>query len=239
MVRKNILILLLLTFIPAIVWGQKSKFKSEWNVGVGFGPVFSSVDFQSPYGSTDISTSNQLKYHGGLAIRYLSEKNLGFIIELNYAQQGWKQDFEPLGPDYKDKGYEHSHQLNYLEMPVLTHIYFGNNKVRFVLNLGPKVGYLLSEKESISSALAEHLTSGDASSAFVTHQYYRKADRKIDYGLMGGLGLEFRTGIGHFMLEGRYYFGLGDIYSNTKSDVFDRSANRIISAKLTYYVKLF
>lgn len=238
MVRKNIIILFLIAFTtPVAVWAQKSTFKPEWNVGVGFGPVFSSVDFQTTSGNTQVSTSNVTNFHGGIAVRYVAEKRLGFIVELNYIQEGWKQDFKALENAIYD-GFEHSHQLSYFEMPILTHIYFGN-KVRFFFNLGPKIGYLISESEKINAPLADFLVSGSAPANFSTYQYYRNADRKIDYGLMGGLGLEFRTGIGSFALEGRYYFGLADIYKNTRSDFFDRSANRTISAKLTYYVKLF
>lgn len=228
MVKKYILICLSLSF-TLLTYGQKKEFKPEWNVGIGFGPTFSSVDFEPR-----VSTKNQMQYHGGIAIRYLSEKNLGLIAELNYSQQGWEQNFK----NDSEKEFKHSHQLNYLELPILTHIYFGN-KVRFIFNLGPKIGYLISDSEKINDPLAEYLASGNTPSTFVTQQYYRLADRKIDYGLMAGLGLEFRTGIGNFTLEGRYTFGLGDIYKSSKADYFSRSANRVISAKLTYYVKLF
>jgi len=239
MIKKYLLIFLSL-FFAIVASSQGNKFKPEWNVGVGFGPTFTSVDFQSAMSKTyRVNTKSQQQYFGGVALRYLSEKNLGFIVELNYSQQGWIQDFkEEDNPQYQGLGFEHSHKLDYFEMPILTHIYFGN-KFRFVINLGPKIGYLISDSESMSKSLENYLSSGSADVDMVTHQYYRKAERKIDYGLVGGLGLELRTGIGSFVLEGRYAFGLGDIYSNSKADFFSRSANRVISAKLTYYVKLF
>ncbi len=46
--------------------------------------------------------------------------------------------------------------------------------------------------------------------------------------------MELHTKIGHFMLEGRYYYGLSDIYGNSKKDVFSRSNNGTIVAKLSY-----
>ncbi len=238
MIRKYIFTLLFI-LIAANISSQNKKFEPEWNVGVGFGPTFSSVDFQTYTVDSRLYTTSKQQFFGGFALRYLSEKNLGFIVELNYSQQGWDQDFrEDDNVEYQGKGLTHSHQLNYLEMPLLTHIYFGN-KVRFVFNLGPKFSFLLSDSEKLSPNLVNFLASGDARPNMVTHQYYRMAEKKIDYALVGGLGLEFRTGIGHFVLEGRYTFGLGDIYKSSKADFFSRSANRVISAKLTYYVKLF
>jgi len=238
MAKKYILTILLSFLVITWLKGQDKQFEPEWNIGVGFGPTFSSVDFQTGNSAEKIKTKSSQQYAGGLAIRYLSEKNLGFILELNYSQLGWEQDFTDKDNPDRYAGFSHVHKLNYLEIPALTHIYFGN-KVRFIFNLGPKLSFLLSDSETMSSKLSDYLASGQAAENFVTHQYYREAERRIDYGLMGGMGIELRTGIGSFMLEGRYTFGLADIYSNSKSDYFQRSANRVISAKLTYYVKLF
>lgn len=236
MAKKYLLLLLILGLSACYIQGQTKDFKPGWDIGVGFGPTFATVDFQTGKNYERLTTKNRQQFYGGLAIRYISEKNLGFILEVNYSQQGWEEDFKT--EEVKDKQFFHSHQLNYLEVPFLTHIYFGN-KVRFVFNLGPKLSYLLSENEEMNDALKQYLANGEANSYTVTHQYFRKADRKIDYAIMAGLGIELRTGIGNFMLEGRYTFGLGDIYNNSKADYFTRSANRVIGAKLTYYVKLF
>ena len=56
----------------------------------------------------------------------------------------------------------------------------------------------------------------------------------MDYGLTGGAGMEVRTGIGHFQIEGRDYFGLNDFYNNSKRDYFSRSAHSAISVRLAY-----
>ena len=65
-------------------------------------------------------------------------------------------------------------------------------------------------------------------------QYSMAIERRFDYGITGGLGVELATKAGHFLVEGRYYFGLRDIFGNSKRDTFARSANGTISAKITY-----
>ena len=65
-------------------------------------------------------------------------------------------------------------------------------------------------------------------------QYDLGVQRRIDYGITAGAGLELSTKIGHFILEGRYYYGLGDFYNNAKKDVFGRSNNNTIAVKFTY-----
>lgn len=230
---------MLVSLLIVSAHAQQKDFKPYWNVGVGFGSTFSSVDFARSNASTGnaVPSNMLMQYVGGVAVRYMTEKHLGFIAELNLSQQGWEQNFKK-DESLKDLGLSHKRNLTYIELPFLTHIYFGD-KVRFVVNLGPKVSFLLSEKEEMNNALSNYLASGDAPANMVTHQYYRETERSFDYGILGGLGMEFQTKIGNFMLEGRYYFGLADIYKNSKSDYFSRSANRVISAKLTYYVKLF
>jgi len=57
---------------------------------------------------------------------------------------------------------------------------------------------------------------------------------------MGGLGLEVNTRhAGHFMIEGRYYFGLSNLFKDGKKDTFARSANGAIVAKVSYLFDVF
>jgi hypothetical protein len=224
---------IVVAFFLAVLTGTaagQSQFTPEWNIGAGGGPTFSTVSFEP---GIDVKTLNQ--YHGGFAVRYISEKNLGLIGELNYAQQGWAGNFK------ENPEYSHSHSLTYIEMPVMTHIYFGR-KVRFFVNIGPKIQFLLSEKETVNNALAAYIESlsDDENAAQLTRQYYKTAKYRFDYGIIGGMGLELRTNIGNFSLEGRYYAGFGDLFDNHAGvNNFTRSANRVLSAKLTYYVKAF
>lgn len=239
---KNISLFILLLFCCGLTKAQNEDFKKELDVGVNFGANMASASFGTSFSSEPFKTKMWQRWTGGISMRYIVEKNLGLIVELNYSQQGWEQDFSDADATPAQQEFlstlSHRHELNYLQIPFLTHIYFGN-KVRFVFNLGPEVSFLINEKEIINKPLQDYLASGNISSGTMTAQYYRKADRKFEYGILGGLGLEFRTGIGLFVLEGRYVFGLSDFFNNTKADPFQQSANRTISVKATYYIKLF
>ena len=69
----------------------------------------------------------------------------------------------------------------------------------------------------------------------VIQQYDMPVKNKFEYGITAGLGIEVNTRkAGHFLLEGRYYYGLGDIFGNSKRDYFGRSNNGSIIVKLTY-----
>ncbi len=66
-------------------------------------------------------------------------------------------------------------------------------------------------------------------------QYDLQVQKKFEYGLTGGAGLDLSTRSGHhFLLEGRYYYALSDIFKNSKKDPFGRSANGAILIKASY-----
>lgn len=240
--KQPVLILLLIGCLSIVAHAQ-DKFIPEWNVGVGFGPTFSSVSFVATDRANSVNTKMLQQFQGGISVRYIHEKSLGVIGELNFSQQGWDEKIEDKITLNTETGrndtisFSNRHKLNYIELPLLTHIYFGNNKTRVFINLGPKFSYLISESDEFVNLPPNGSFGSDGKQ--IENQYRRKAEKKFDYALMAGLGFELRTKIGNFALEGRYTLGLGDIYNNRKTDTFSRSANRVISARLTYYMKLF
>ena len=192
MTKKIFVAIFLCMASLSICHAQKSTFKQELAVGASFGLNFSSVSF-----APKVPTKMKLGFNGGATIRWNTEPNLGIQAELNFTQHGWEEKFEEK-PQYK-----YSRTVNYMELPFLTHIHFGSKRVRVFVNLGPKIGYALSESTE------------------------------------SNLNVENRTGIGSFLLEGRYYYALGDMFNSRKGDTFSKSSSQIISAKLTYLIPIF
>ena len=227
------LALLLLFATPTAQAQQNDIFKSQFTIGVGGGPVFSSLDFDP----TIPQTSNQA-FSACVAVKFISEKHLGLLAELNYTQRGWIEDFSELP---KNPDHSYSRTLNYIELPLMTHIYFGN-KVKFILNLGPQISYMFSDKSSMNDALSSYLDEQrEKDPDAPIGLQYENLDSKFDYGLLGGAGIAFDTAAGSFNLEGRYYFGLGDSFDNSRSRAgnFSRSSHSYFSGKLTYYLFSF
>lgn len=228
---KRILTVLLLALISIKGYSQ-DKFVPEWNFGVNFGPTFSTMSFVTTEPGMSVPTKMLQQYKGGLSVRYISEKSLGFIAELNYSQQGYEQKFSEELSNLK-----YSRTLSYIQIPFLTHIYFGN-KGRVFINLGPQISFVVSDSEKKNDAFTTWLATPPDSTHVVAH-YGTKVQHKLDYGLVAGMGFELRTGAGNFLIEGRYYMGFSDIYKSHKTDPFSRSAHRVMSAAITYYMKPF
>lgn len=214
--------------IPAAA--QVGELRNNFAIGVNAGVNFNKMSF-----TPTIQQKSMMGYAGGITARYITEKYFAMIcgaqLELNFTQRGWKEDLE-------DSTDEYSRTLNYIEIPFLAHLAFGRERgMQFFLNLGPQVAFLISESESFSNPWSNPTS---PTQERPIEQYGKMADKKFDYGIVGGAGVELRTKAGNFLIEGRYYFGLSDIYSYSRkdNDYFSRSAHSTILARVTYLFDL-
>jgi len=208
----------LLMLIAGTLAGQaQSAFHPEVAIGANAVSDWSSVGFTPRVPQTLLH-----QYGGGLTLRYISEKTFGLQVELNYAMRGWNQEVDTVV--HFDR---YARSLAYLELPVLTHIYFDLGKhARLIFNLGPQIAYQLREKE-----LERDIISDDT-------YYDLPVQHRFDYGIAGGGGLEIRSGIGNFLMEGRYYYGLSDIFNSSRGNHFQASHNQVISLRISYLIDL-
>lgn len=205
---------------------QIGEQRNNFSLGANAGVSLSSVMFTPTIKQNSMITSSF-----GFSARYISEKYFamicGALLEVNFAQRGWDEKFD----NQPNNSYKRT--MNYVEIPFLAHLAFGKEPtgVQFFIHAGPQIAFLLSEKETFSKDF--EMTSN------VTYQYKKKVNNKFDYGIAGGLGIEWKTKkAGNFLAEVRYYFALSDMYSNTKKDFFDRSAFSIFTLKISYLFDL-
>lgn len=169
---------------------------------------------------------------GGIVVRYTEEKLFGLIAEIDFEQRGWKEDFEGAPFSY-------DRRLNYIQVPLLTHIYFGN-RVKGFVNLGPTFGYMIGSKISSNFNYVDPSSIPDfpIRNRSIT-QMSLEIDNRFDYGIVGGLGVELTVARRHsIMIEGRYYFGIGNIFSSAKKDPFSASRNSSIAITAAYMFKV-
>jgi len=197
----------------------------EYAIGASSGATFSSITF-----SPRVPQNNRVGLTAGLTGRMAMGKNVGLQVELNYAQQGWDEKFilaDPTGEEAPEQpNYKYNRLLNYIQLPFYTHIQFGGKNTKVFVNAGPQIGYLLSESTN------ENLNGAQPGRVHMQHDM--AVQKKFEWGISGGLGLEMRTGIGCFSLEGRYLYSLGDIYNTRREDPFSKASGQTIIVKLTY-----
>lgn len=216
---------ILLASIPAL---SQTHYDGTIAVGGKAGVSLSRVNFNP--------TVQQAMLPGvtaGVAFRYVEEKHFGLVAELNMTQRGWKEVLE--GSDYS-----YNHRFTYLELPVMTHIYFGSRRVKGFFNLGPELGVMLGD------AVNANFSYQDAASMdyFIKdtrhiEQMTMDVNNRLDYGICGGAGMEVNLDSRHsVLLEGRFYYGLTDVFPNHKTDVFSGSNSMTVTLTLGYFFRL-
>lgn len=201
--------------------------EQRYNFALGFngGINLSNVSF-----SPSVRQKNLMGITGGITARYISEKYFSMIcgaqVEINFSQHGWDESYQ----DYPDLRY--TRKMNYIEVPFLAHLAFGKERgMQFFIHAGPQIGFYLSESRSQSGNWDDYI-------GITVEQHDKAVENKFDYGIAAGAGAELRTKAGNFIVEGRYYFGLGDFYHSTKKDYFSRSSNSAITVKVAYLFDL-
>ena len=218
---------------------QIGEHRDEFAVGVSGGYIMSSINFQPEV------TQRQLGgMIGGVTFRYTTEKYFSSVCaivgEVNYAQIGWKQKIldlqdQPVINSVTGMAEEYQRRINYIQVPILARLGWGRERkgMQFFFQAGPQIGFFLNEKTEANYDLSQRNLSDRTSK--VVNQETMPVENKFDYGITGGIGLEYsHPVIGHFMVEARYYYGLGNIYGNTKRDYFGRSNFSNIVIKMSY-----
>ena len=241
--RSILCIISLLMLFPLSSLAQVGEHRNDLAIGVNGGYMLSNVGFVPKVNQTFHGG-----YTGGLSLRYVCEKYFNSICsiyaELNYTQMGWKEDIldredQPVINEETQQAESFSRTLNYVQLPIFARLGWGREQkgVQFFFQAGPQLGYYLSDKVTKNFELDKRNSWKRANDE--VHQDTMAVENKLDYGIAAGIGMEYSfPKLGHFMLEARYYYGLGNIYKDTKRDYFGKSNNSSIIVKLTYLFDL-
>jgi hypothetical protein len=166
-------------------------------------------------------------YFGVFAERDLS-KRFSLQVELNYDAQGGKKNgvqaipssqfvqyFPPgyVPPPYFYATFSSTARLNYLELPILVkyHVPIGKDW-KFTVNLGPYMGYVLHAKDVTKDTSTIYFDPQKTQPLPVGPQDFGGTQdltdqvHRFNFGIQGGIGLEYACG------HGRWYLNVGGNY---------------------------
>lgn len=216
----------LLGFSLFPAFGQ-SHFSSRVDLGARGGITLSEVMFHPA-----ITQKFGMGETFGFTFRYSEENHFGLIAELNFVQRGWAENFEDLP-------YSYHRTLNYLELPVMSHIYFGK-RGKFFFNAGPEVSYFVGDKINCNFDLNNISDLPDFNSkGRRTAQLTMDVSQKLDFGIVAGLGGEFSINRRNSLsLEARLYYGIGNVMPSGRQDTFSSSNQLSISVAAGYWFRI-
>lgn len=250
---KKTYALILLCLTPIWTLAQVGEHRNQFAVGFQAGYNLNKVDFVPK-----VNLGTHMGLTGGLVARYTCEKYFKTIcsiqMEFNYSQLGWKEDIRDASDnpvhlrDNQEENERFKHNINYFQIPILAHLAWGKEKqgLNFFFNAGPVLGFYLDHDvdSNFKSDKVNYEKRGydESKKETLTKTYEEKNSKptnNFDFGIAAGLGLELHIKpIGRFQIEGRFYYGLGNIYGDSKSDCFSRSAHQTIILRGAYLIDI-
>ena len=236
---RNFIISAILSIVPVAMTAQIGEHRNDLASGFNGGLNMSSVSF-----TPKVSQAKLNGITGGLSVRYVCEKYFSTVCslygEINYSQMGWKEDIVdvndmPVINTATGLPEEYSRTVNYIQVPLMAHLAWGREQkgFAFFVNLGPQFGIYMSESTKTNFDFSDRNAADRVNP--VCAQDTMAVENKFDYGIAAGAGIEFsHPKVGHFLLEGRYYYGLGNMYGDSKRDYFGSSNFGTITVKLAY-----
>jgi hypothetical protein len=234
---------------------QVGEYRTDFAVGFNGGYSMSSIAYvpKVPQGQLGGMTA-------GFSARYTCEKYFKSICavvgEVNLTQMGWKEDILDFNDQpvvmHSDETQtlQYSRKMSYVQIPIFARLGWGRERkgLQFFFQVGPQIGFFLSEKtESNFDVRQTEFNPGPRNDPNPMYKYTTTrvsdvvaqdtmaVENTFDYGIAAGGGMEFsHPKLGHFLVEGRYYYGLGNIYGSSKRDYFARSNFGNIIIKFTY-----
>lgn len=220
--------LLLLIAVLACLWcqaGAQTRIPREVHVGLIGGANMSQYSFQP-----SITQKMHQGYMAGVGIRYIEETLFGLQTELLVTQRGFA-DYYESHPEW-----QFERTLTYAEMPVMAHVYFKCGERHEVsVDMGPKLGYYLLDSKR-DEMPADFGQPGSETEAYPSAHHSLGVTQKFDYGIQAGLGYEFKFDKKvSLQIQGRYYYGLGNMWPDSKADDFELSANQSIQIVMSLW----
>ncbi len=191
---------------------QAQTYKWEFGPEAGVGIRSLRLD---PKDTTDTYKTG-IGFMGGLAVQYNISPTFSLKLGAAYERKG--ADLEATttvgGVSTTIKGQQN---IDFVSIPLLAKIYFGTGKkTRFFVNAGPYLGILLGNKIKTDAYSTVPESEVDI----------KDSTKKIDFGLAGGLGVQFLVGTNMgFTVEARDNFGLTNLNDSKRTTITEYKTN--------------
>lgn len=175
------------------------------------------------YLETDITNRPFTNYHPksgfliSVPVKYSFNNWLAAEIDLEYMQKNWELSRSGYYSGVYEKATNH-----YIQLPLLANFSFGSTHLKGFLNLGAYAAYWgwgnrkgqLANMDDMIESIQSDNTMFDYYFPYrynEAYQFNRTRDRRMEWGTLIGLGLEYAiTENTYLTLEGRYLYALSD-----------------------------
>ena len=188
----------LLIFALCSLFLIPSKAQAQWRIGASGGATYNWYSINTHY-QNDFHYDGAWGWNAAVFGQYNFKDWLGLRFELEASERNYR--FRRSGIYAGTNYVVHN---TYVQLPVMAQFSFGGQKVRGFVNAGVYAGYWAAGqyKGTIYDPMVEK-----TSPVNEPYIFQEKKDQRGDFGLAGGLGIEYRF-LEHWAIhaEGRCYY---------------------------------
>lgn len=156
--------------------------------------------------SDGVDLSNRTAFGVGAVAAFPLSPMFAIQLEPTYMQKGAGADFTE-----GNEKYETTIKADYIDVPVMAKISFGESTTKPYIMAGPYIGFLLSAKQKLDKATVDGQDVTDQIPSSEREQDIKDFVKSTDFGLNFGAGVSFPMGNNSLFLEAQYSLGLSDI----------------------------
>jgi outer membrane protein W len=191
---KKLLTISFLTMTSALVSQVQAQSGKVWSIGPEVGVNF------SKFGRDANTNDMKAGILAGAFVTYSIVNNFGITTKFLLSQRGYHRQNTILNKP-------EDLTLNYIEVPILAR-FFLNKSGRFRPNLfvGPSLNFLMGATNKLGNDDAKKILN------------YKDVYNTFDFGVTGGLGLNFAIADEtRILLDARYVYGLSDVTKSSEN----------------------
>ena len=189
---------LFLLITGCLLWLVPTTGQAQWRAGISGGGTYNWFSINTQY-QTDYRYDGAWGWSAAAFGQYNFFDWLGLRFELEATERNHR--FYRSGIY---SGTRYTNHNTYMQLPVMVQFSFGGSKVRGFVNTGVYAGYWLYGRQKGSDY---DTLSGRIFDINNPYAFQSEKDQRADFGLAGGLGLEYRF-LEHWAMhvEGRCYY---------------------------------
>jgi hypothetical protein len=190
---------------------------AQSSFGLRVGANFPNIHRVFPVDDVDFESLENPGFAAGLVAEIGITPIFAFQPELLFSQHGYR-----IEEEFMEETMKASIRYNYLQMPLLAKVRFGNNFSGFNINVGPHIGY------GIGDIKATVEMGDEKEDDEVT--WDEAHTNRLDFGITGGIGVNF----GNLGLDLRYQLGLANMLEDPLEGY--KMTNRNFQISLSYLI---
>ena len=184
-------------FLIIIFFLMTNTLYGQWNIGIKYGVVQSSLNYDNYLLQDNIEQDVKLGNVLGLSFQYFNQPHIGLQMDALYTQKGFKTKYDT------STNTQYQRDINYLSIPASMYVYMGKGRFTFNLMIGTLFGYALSSTETFM----------DGDEVFQEkYEFDREIDNRFELGLQGGIGFRNVFNFGILELQGNFAYNFISIY---------------------------